>query len=409
VNSRPGPGTRRDRPRVLVTEGYERHALAIVRSLGRRDIHVTVGGSSRYTTASLSKYCRGRVKYVSPETDGPGFVSSLLEVVKRGRYDVLMPVTDYVPALLADHLEEFSEYTRVAMPPRDIFLRSHDKKQTVRLAQRNGIPCPRTIFVTDLGQLEDVRDFPVVIKPMTKTQWRNGRAVITKVEYARDAAELREKYAALHSLSPFPMLQEYIPGESGYGVNALCRRGEPRAVFTYKRLREYPLTGGASTLRQGIIHPVMTDIALRLLKAMDWDGVAMVEFKIDSRDRGPKLMEVNGRFWGSLALPIAAGVDFPYLLFRLVTEGDVEPVLRYSTRVKARWLLPGDLLWLAAALRARPDRIATLRQFFDFRNEVLDVFAWDDPLPLAGACLDTFKLALRVAAGHRALTGGTPT
>ncbi len=390
---------------VLVTEGYERHTLAIVRSLGRRGIHVTVGGGSRISTASLSKYCRRTVKYIPPEEDARGFIESLLEVVKRDRFDVLMPVTDFVPALLADHLDEFAKHTRVAMPPRDIFLRSHDKKRTIRIAQKNGIPVPKTHFITDLKQLRSIREFPVVIKPSSKTHWKDGRAVMTKVDYARDGEELKKKYEALHVIAPFPMLQEYVPGETGYGVNALFRKGEPRAVFAYKRLREYPITGGASTLRQGIIHKRMTDIALKLLRAMKWDGVAMVEFKIDSRNDTPTLMEVNGRFWGSLALPIAAGVDFPYLLFKQMTEGDVKPVYEYSTRVKARWLLPGDLLWLAAALRTRPDRLQTLRQFFDFRDEVMDVFSWSDPLPSLGAVVDTFKLGMRVASGKRTLTG----
>ena len=96
-----------------------------------------------------------------------------------------------------------------------------------------------------------------------------------------------------------PLIQEYIHGD-GYGVEILCNHGEQRAIFMHRRLREYPVTGGASTLRESVYNEKVKNIALDLMRDLEWHSVAMVEFKLDEKDGMSKLMEINGRFWGSL-------------------------------------------------------------------------------------------------------------
>lgn len=77
----------------------------------------------------------------------------------------------------------------------------------------------------------------------------------------------------------------------------------------------------------------------------------MVEFKV-AEDGTPYLMEINTRFWGSLQLAIDAGVDFPYLLYQLACGEKPEPVVRYKSGIRLRWLL-GDLDSLYLTLRDR--------------------------------------------------------
>ena len=167
------------------------------------------------------------------------------------------------------------------------------------------------------------------------------------------------------------------------GVEALFNyQSEPRAVFVHRRLREYPMSGGPSTLRESVAAPELAELGVKLLRAMNWQGVAMVEFKVDPRDGVPKLMEVNPKFWGSIALPIAAGIDFPFLLYRLATEGDVPPVATYQTGVQCRWLIPGDILHFLY----NPQRFTLHPSFFQFRKDGLyyDLLDRDDLGPLWG-------------------------
>jgi predicted ATP-grasp superfamily ATP-dependent carboligase len=111
----------------------------------------------------------------------------------------------------------------------------------------------------------------------------------------------------------------------------------------------------------------------------------MVEFKVDPRDGTPKLMEINPRFWGSLALAVAAGVNFPYLLLRMARGENFKPVEHYALGKKARWLLPGDLLHFIH----NPQRTRLQPPFFKFwdRETVYDILSLKDPLPTIGRCL----------------------
>jgi predicted ATP-grasp superfamily ATP-dependent carboligase len=137
----------------------------------------------------------------------------------------------------------------------------------------------------------------------------------------------------------FPvLLQEHLSGE-GLGVFVCCKDGESLAEFSHRRLREKPPSGGVSVLCESVeMRSELRQSAQLLLKQLGWQGVAMVEFKSDPRDRIPKLMEINGRFWGSLQLAIDAGVDFPLILLESVTTGVRAPMPTYRRGVRSRWL-----------------------------------------------------------------------
>ena len=133
------------------------------------------------------------------------------------------------------------------------------------------------------------------------------------------------------------------------------------------------------------LDPPLLDHAERILEALKWHGVAMVEFRRDARDGVSKLLEINGRFWGSLQLAIDSGVDFPYLLYRLAVDGDIDPVFTYRVGVRLRWWL-GDLDWLLIRLRERgslAQRLHALQQFLRpaGRATRAEMLRNDDPAP----------------------------
>jgi len=246
------------------------------------------------------------------------------------------------------------------------------------------------------------------VKPRSKTTWVNDKPImlkVTKRNYVHDFESLAKiSEEIFNKTGKMPLIQEYIPGD-GYGVEVLLNDGEVRALFMHRRLREYPITGGASTFRESVYRDDLKEYALRIMEALNWHGVAMVEFKLDKRDNTPKLMEINGRFWGSLALSIAAGVDFPYLLYKMFTEGDVEPVLEYKTEVKCRWLLPGDILWFISALKNKKNRLNAIREFFRFKDIHYDILSREDPLPTIGAVRTMIHQSWEVVTGTRNISG----
>ncbi len=374
-------------PRVLITDGLVRKTLSIVRSLGRRGIEVTVGDITSISISSYSKYCTHSFAYPPPKRDPQGFIDFLLSFLKEDSYDVLFPMDMDAILLVAKHLEEFSKHTKVPIPSYETILRANNKVEVLRLAEEIGIPCPNTYFVEDISEVVKAKDeigYPMVIKPRDVF----GSLGVT---YVKEGEDLLEKYLGVHHRHPFPMVQEYIPYGGAYGVSALLNSsGEVRASFVHKRLREYPVKGGPSTLREGVHYPELEEMGLRLLKHLKWHGVANVEFRADARDGIPKLMEVNPRFWGSVELAIVSGIDFPWLLYRMAVDGDVEPVKDYKVGLRCRWFFPGDIMHFIE----NPNRFRMEPSFFNFwdRNTYYDILSIKDPLPVVGAILCAFPL-----------------
>jgi predicted ATP-grasp superfamily ATP-dependent carboligase len=365
---------------VFVTDGHWRKTLAVVRSLGRRGVGVTVGESTGIATSFFSKYCSKRVIYPSPIRHPDRFLNSLRRELGTG-YRAMFPMEEETLLLVAQHRDLFDSLVFFPVPSYEKIQFVRDKEKLLKFAMARGIPCPRTFFFKTPDEVKPDRvGIPAVIKP------RIGSGAFG-IRYVSDAENLLPAYLAVHQGHPLPLVQERIPQEGdSFGVSALFdENSRVRAAFVHRRLREYPITGGPSTLRESVYHPELLDLGLSLLKALDWFGVAMVEFKVDPRDNVPKLMEVNPRFWGSLQLAIFSGVDFPYLMYRMAKGERFKPVLTYEVGRRCRWLLPGDLFHFFR----NPNRFHLSPPFFEFfsRNTCYDIISGEDPWPVLGRVL----------------------
>jgi predicted ATP-grasp superfamily ATP-dependent carboligase len=369
--------------KVFITDGHWRKTLAAVRGLGREGIPVVVGESTRLATAAFSRYCREAVAYPSPIHRPFEFLDYLRHTLSRKFFRMLLPMEDTTMRLLSQHLDEFSQWTYLPIVPFEKWEYAHRKDSILRLAKKQGIPIPKTWVIKELSELESLKEtlpYPVVIKPIM------GSGAVG-VCYPKNPGDFVRDYVSVHKDFPFPLVQELIPSEGpGYGASFLLNeKGEVKASFVHTRLREYPPTGGASTLRESVRHDEIRDMGRTLLEALGWFGAAMVEFKFDPRDQTPKLMEVNPRFWGSLSLAIASGVNFPYLLYRMSCGDDFAPVEQYEIGRRCRWLLPGDILHYIH----NPNRQGLSPSFFQFWDDrtTYDILSLKDPLPILGRVL----------------------
>lgn len=357
-----------DRLRVLITDGNTRAALAATRSLGQHGHHVVVGDTTATPLAGASRYSAARVVYPDPTVDEAGFLRAVRDAVTHHRIDVLLPIADIAMMVITEARHEFEPRCRVPFPDAATVARAGDKAAMVRLAETLSVPVPRTLIIDRAGSqiATDGLSFPIVVKPhRSRLRIPSGWTSSTAVRYARTPEELEREIMSRPD-AEFPLLlQEKIAGP-GMGVFACCRKGVPVAFFSHRRLREKPPSGGVSVLCESIdLRPDARGFAERLLGALEWEGVAMVEFKVDERDGVPRLMEINGRFWGSLQLAIDAGVDFPDLLLRSVVLGeDIEPP-RYRVGVRSRWFW-GDVDALVMRLKGPAGKGGRLRAVADF-------------------------------------------
>jgi predicted ATP-grasp superfamily ATP-dependent carboligase len=373
--------------RVLVTDADGRNVVSAVRSLGWQSIEVAGASEERLALSFFSKYCKSRLRYPSPRQEPEAWVEWLLEELSRRQYDMVMPIGDDCTGLVSKYKAKIEKFSRAPIVDYSKWSRARDKAQTIKLAMNLGLPCPKTRFINDLATVESIgqeMEGKLVIKPR---QSNGSRGIV----YLDDRQNLRREYERIHRDFEYPMIQEFIPpGGQAYGVSLLFnKQSEVRAVFAHRRLREFPVKGGPSTLRESVHRPDLVDISVKLLKAIGWYGVAMVEFKEDPRNGVCKIMEINPRFWGSLPLAIVSGVDFPYLLYRMVMDGDVEAVIDYPAGIRCRWLLPGDILHFLT----NPNRLKITPSFFDFskNNRHDDFISWEDPGPTFGFFLVLLK------------------
>ncbi len=302
---------------------------------------------------------------------------------------MVIPADDVTLSLISQSRSQFEGVAVLPFPEFETVQIAHDKGALMLLAEEKGIPVPKTVVVREPADLRSVIrrvGLPAVVKARfskfpLEGQWRNGG----RTQYVHTAAELDEAYRVMQEVSPSPLVQEYIPGD-GRGIFVLMNRGRLRAAFAHRRIREKPPSGGVSVLSESVVlDSQLLEHSERILEALKWHGVAMVEFRRDARDGVSKLLEINGRFWGSLQLAVDAGVDFPYLLYRLAIDGDVEPVFTYDVGVRLRWWL-GDVDWLLLRLRERAGIAGQLGAILEFLRPTgkmarAEVFRRDDPAP----------------------------
>jgi predicted ATP-grasp superfamily ATP-dependent carboligase len=368
--------------RVLVTDADYKQTLCATRSLGRRGIHVAAGSSRRRAQSFYSKYCRERLLYPSPQRQDE-FASFLLSYVQTNEIDVVLPVGYFATTALSRHKDSFSGYASLPVADYDSMRVASNKDLTLQLARDLGI---RTPMMYDSPA--DVEEHPVVEKAVGgsgSVLYINSRAGLSRVPASGW------------------ILQEYVPGDA-YGFFALFNQGRVRATFMHRRVREYPVTGGPSTTAESVRDPELEALGLRLLETLNWHGAAMVEFKKDSRDGEFTLLEVNPKFWGSLGLAIACGVDFPYLAARMAADGDVDAVSDYRLGVRFRWPLPDDVLHLLAKPRAVG---SFLRDSID-RNVRSDISLRDPKPNLFQVLLTLRSIATRLREGSLRYPHGVP-
>ena len=339
-------------PNVLVLDANQRSALAIIRSLGRRGLNVITADAKSKSLGGASRFSLKSARYADPATSPDAFLTDLSAVVEQLSIDTIIPATDLTTMLLVSQ-PNWTHFKLVAGPRGDSYEALTDKARLVDLANKLEIPVPATrIAYTRSAILEASHEiqFPVVLKPARSRYLKDGKVLSTGVEIVDNVAQLGRALERCQWIADIPCLvQQFVRGR-GAGIFAAYSGSGPVAWFAHRRIREKPPEGGVSVLSESVpVDPAMQAAAAKLLTAARWSGVAMVEFRV-GEDGTPYLMEVNGRFWGSLQLAIDCGIDFPWLLYE-TSQGRVVPATpSYRLGRRLRWLL-GDLDSLLIALR----------------------------------------------------------
>ena len=378
----------RSRPKVLVLDAETSAALAVVQSLGRLGAEIHTLAKSR-STSDFSRYVTRRIpaqQHLEPVAYG-ALIQSLQE---REKYELIVPASEISLRALQALGPSHELRATAVLPSHQSVEIALDKIRTRTLAERLGVPTPQARILQRDGSDPPQATYPVVLKPERSQFLVDGTYHYAQPAVVRDSAT-RER--ALEEWLPRCAVEEqdYVPGR-GWGVNCLYRSGRLVWHFTHERLHELPLTGGASCYRRSA-RPSNTllDAARTLLDALEWHGVAMVEFRVDEESDRFTLMEINPRLWGSLPVAVRSGVDFPRGLLSLAQGSEFsheQPAYRIGYRMR---VVPKDLEWIRenwTADREDPLLLTGSRKLSLFewilpilRVEGWDHFSWRDPGP----------------------------
>jgi predicted ATP-grasp superfamily ATP-dependent carboligase len=309
---------------------------------------------------------------------------------------MVIPTDDQMLLALTEHYDELKNCSYIACPPPEIAWKILDKAATLDVAQKCGLRIPKTMLVSNSAQLFELTScfaFPWVLKPARKEL----NIEETKSLTLKTAGDVAAKFPNPKEFAPPMLLQEYCCGD-GVGVEMLLHNGECVAVFQHRRLKELPYTGGFSVSAIAEApDQVLVQQSLTLLRALEWEGPAMVEFRVDANGGGAALMEINGRYWGTISLPIYAGVNFPLYHWQAM-HGEVPIVSReYAVGTKWRWTAGHMYRLHDLILTARRSKAARTELFGNVAqasrpsaaSEYDALFSSSDPMPVVFEVLRT--------------------
>lgn len=382
---------------VLILGVEPRITVPVARSLHRIGVPVAVASLSERDLTIRSRAVFEFLRLPNYEKSSFEFLAVLSSFIREHGFDTLIPVTDGALSAVARHYESLSAMLRLACPPAQIIDRVLNKETTLAIATQCGIRVPREYNVAELKKVGDVTQLrlPVVAKPRQKSS-----AELFKVRYFHSHEELRN--AIENGSLDDAILQEYSTGQ-GVGVEVLYVKGACIAAFQHRRLKEVPHTGGAAAMAIAEqINPELKDMALKLLAGLGWEGVAMVEFRHDPGTGDAALMEVNGRYWGTVALAIHAGVDFPVYEWQLAHGINPDVPQAYDVGLRWRWSAGSLRRWhgiVKSSGRAAPaekssfnDASANDRSAASGTHAVRDsLWSVSDPLPAISEMLKMAK------------------
>lgn len=395
-------------PGALLIGADSAIGLTLVRELGAHGVPVHavarkggIGGASRFCAATLTR------------PDGP-LALWLPDMIARTAVQAVFAISEtdlielaQLPAMIGD--------CHILTPRAGPLGRTLDKSRTLAIAADAGLRVPRSwqpLASDDCIARATAESYPLVAK------WSNPPEILPlleraglewiKAEYLRSPQELLALIERYRPIGRWPLIQQYCRGV-GIGQMLYMEAGQATLRFQHRRLHEWPPEGGISTFCQAEPpdrHQQQMLLSEALLRALDWHGPAMVEYRYEPQSGRYWLMEVNGRFWGSLPLAWHCGAHFAWEQYRRTVLGRNEPAPPARHRLRARYMVPETKrlarLWLGRGrIRDpffRPRPLAALFSyifgFFDPHMRYY-VFTLSDPRPWMQDLMQMARKALR--------------
>lgn len=345
----PKPGSNHRNNKVLAICGDTQVGLWLVRSLARNGLEVFALCHKPTGLPAHSRYSSG-AWMVEKGAKDPGFADEIYALAQELDVGSIMPISEtYLDTFLSirDH---FEPGIHLFCPPRQCFDKAVDKNFMNELCIKLGIPVAKGTTLDKLiAANNDPLNFPLVLRT-SKQHYsaRTGNAPF-KAAYAANKEQLNTIYHSVRDIAQNVLVQEYHPGAEDH-IQILMHQREPFMAGEYIGEHHMPLAGGVTVQRVSCQHNDLAHDAIRLLKAIEWDGIAGVQFHYDPTTDKYIFLEINPRFIGGLPTVIMAGFEAPFLLWQSHFQPEKMKITNYKLGLRTR-ILGGDANWMLAMCR----------------------------------------------------------
>lgn len=283
--------------------------------------------------AKHSKFLSGGYYEYNSEDKEEQIIDKIIEIIKDNRIDLIMPIGEGDGRLVSKHKEVLNQHSACTfLPEIDKFDIGVNKRRLAEELLKNNIPCPSFTIVSNGDQLfvkAEEYGYPVLVKPSRGASGRMIKKIVSK-------SELEDFLKTIENDNEF-ILQPYING-SDIDCSVLCKDGE---IICYTIQQGISDQGDSFKPRESIEFlddSEVYNVASRMMKVLNWSGVAHIDLRIDKSDNQVKVIEINGRFWASVvASYLKAGVNFPMILVKLSLGEEVDiPTQKVSKQLSLR-------------------------------------------------------------------------
>lgn len=358
---------------IILTYCWNRVGYTILRTLSEKGLKVWAADTSKNNICSMSQFCTGSFTYPDPFTEEEAFICVLKEKVTELKPRVLMPTHDESVVIMR-HREEFPKELVIPYESEEMLLNLANKAWATKMAKEAGCPIPKVY-----QSVEEVESYPVVFKTVIGNSAKGVYFPKSKDELL---ALMQESHGNVFSKDSEMLLQEWIGG-TDYSVDCVRWDGFWKSSV-YHALVTKTDGGGTTTQREIVAAPELEKYAKLLLDAVDFHGVCGLDFRYDPETGKSAFIEVNARFTGGLATPVAAGFNIPWAVYKLATEGRYDEPCDARIGTKTKWIL-GDVITLVGRLvklRFNGRELCQLARFRGF--DAFDDFRWDDKRAILG-------------------------
>ncbi len=378
---------------LIVDSGESRGSLAAARGLARGGWTVGIGCPTRTGLAGLSRFVRHR-HVVPPLASGTSdFLEAVERVVVERDYQLVFACSDAEIVALSRERERIS--ARMPYADHETILGAIDKLQLSHAAQAVGMATPPIASSVAEARERWGAGAMIVKESLHGTLDTTGHISHLAPASFTDPTAAEQRIEEIRATGGMPILQPFITGRLMAFSSVVDGNGQMLARVQQVAERTYPREAGLSVRARTIaIDEQLAELVARLLSRLGWFGLSELQFILPTAGP-PVLLDFNGRFYGSLALALAAEVNLPDIWARIATgrdpsqAGDARPGVRYQ------WL-EGDLR--AARERSRGplrDACGCVRYAIGANGSI---WSASDPLPGLLAAGTVLSQAARLAA-----------